>query len=123
MYDSKSCKLRILFTSATMHVWYLLITAVGEPPQAMSNAVLFAVKRAIEGARHDAGDDDTILLCKHNIGIFFFHRQADLSVNYYCPCCLCCSCPSHSRKHSVVMPDRHFTDDILTNDAMPIIFK
>ena len=40
--------------------------AAGEPPQAMSNAVLFAVKRAIESARHDMNNTDIISLCEHN---------------------------------------------------------
>ena len=31
----------------------------------MSSAVVFAVKRAIESARKDAGNDDLVILCKH----------------------------------------------------------
>ncbi|XP_019856500.1 PREDICTED: xanthine dehydrogenase/oxidase-like [Amphimedon queenslandica] len=36
--------------------------AVGEPPLCMSSAALYAVKRAIESARHDAGEDQPFTL-------------------------------------------------------------
>ena len=31
----------------------------------MSNAVLYAVKRAIESARYDTGQNDNFILCKY----------------------------------------------------------
>uniref|UniRef100_A0A1X7TMW0 Aldehyde oxidase/xanthine dehydrogenase a/b hammerhead domain-containing protein n=1 Tax=Amphimedon queenslandica TaxID=400682 RepID=A0A1X7TMW0_AMPQE len=36
--------------------------AVGEPPLLMSSGVLFALKRAVESARHDAGNSDPFIL-------------------------------------------------------------
>ena len=38
--------------------------AVGEPPLCMSSSVLFAMKRAVESARQDAGNDQPFTLCK-----------------------------------------------------------
>ena len=41
------------------------IVAVGEPPCCMSCSALFAIKRAIEDARKDAGrEEDVFALCK-----------------------------------------------------------
>uniref|UniRef100_A0A1X7SDN0 Aldehyde oxidase/xanthine dehydrogenase second molybdopterin binding domain-containing protein n=1 Tax=Amphimedon queenslandica TaxID=400682 RepID=A0A1X7SDN0_AMPQE len=36
--------------------------AVGEPPLLMSSGVLFALKRAVESARRDAGNSDPFIL-------------------------------------------------------------
>ena len=36
----------------------LFLLAVGEPPLALSSSVLFAVKRAVESARADAGNTE-----------------------------------------------------------------
>ena len=41
--------------------------AVGEPPLCMSSSVLFAIKRAVESARQDAGNDQPFTLCKSTI--------------------------------------------------------
>jgi xanthine dehydrogenase/oxidase len=38
--------------------------AVGEPPMCLSCSAMFAVKRAIEDARKDAGNEDLFQLCK-----------------------------------------------------------
>ena len=42
----------------------LFLLAVGEPPLALSSSVLFAVKRAVESARADAGNTEFFSLCK-----------------------------------------------------------
>jgi xanthine dehydrogenase/oxidase len=46
-----------LLKNAPNPVGILRSKAVGEPPLCMSSAVLYAVKRAIESARHDNGND------------------------------------------------------------------
>ena len=38
--------------------------AVGEPPLLMSSSVLFALKRAMESARRDAGNSNPFILSK-----------------------------------------------------------
>lgn len=50
---------------------YLCYVAVGEPPMVMSNAVIFAVKHAIESARFDHGSSEYFTLCK----CFLIHCQ------------------------------------------------
>ena len=59
-----------------------IFTAVGEPPMCMSCSALFAVKRAIEDARSDAGIKDFFPLCEHRVlgGIIinYFLFQLDL---------------------------------------------
>ena len=63
----------VLGSKGTMafHCWLLLLStifvsklAVGEPPLCMSCSALFALKRAIEEARKDAGNADYFPLCK-----------------------------------------------------------
>ena len=43
---------------------YCITIGVGEPPMVMSCAVVFAIKRAIESARSDAGNEDLVILCE-----------------------------------------------------------
>ena len=42
----------------------LCLLAVGEPPQCLSCGILLALKRAIESARKEIGDEAFFLLCK-----------------------------------------------------------
>ena len=47
------------------NAWYCPYSvAVGEPPLLMSSGVLFALKRAVESARSDAGNNDPFSLSK-----------------------------------------------------------
>ena len=41
-----------------------LLSAVGEPPQCVSCAAMFAVKRAIFSARKENGNEDYFTLCQ-----------------------------------------------------------
>ena len=60
----------LLYTCMLNNNNYSFFLAVGEPPLCMSSAVLYAVKRAIESARQDAGNDQPFTLCKSTIKLF-----------------------------------------------------
>ena len=69
--------------------------AVGEPPLCMSSSVLFAMKRAVESARQDAGNDQPFTLCKsiiswpmYNACNCFFFAAAPATVEATQQACL-----------------------------------
>ncbi len=51
----------------------------------MSSAVVFAVKRAIESARKDAGNDDLVILCMH-IHLFCVELIVIMGIVFYFSC-------------------------------------
>ena len=46
-----------------------LSVAVGEPPLCMSCSVLFAVKRAVEEVRKEAGQSEVLILGEYCVGV------------------------------------------------------
>ena len=60
---SDSTKL-VIVMFVCLFVCLFVLVAVGEPPIALSSSVLFAVKRAVESARADAGNTEYFSLCK-----------------------------------------------------------
>ena len=69
----------------------------------MSNAVLFAVKGAIESARRDAGNEDVLFLCE------WLRCNCENLYNSL----LLYSCTSDSRRYSGFVLDRHSSNDVL----------
>ena len=63
---SKGVLNHVCWVRMPVFYWWLIILllAVGEPPIALSSSVLFAVKRAVESARADAGNTEFFSLCK-----------------------------------------------------------
>ena len=65
-----------------MLLYIFYTAAVGEPPLCMSSSVLYAMKRAIESARHDAGNDTPFTLCK----LEPYNKVVLIIFDCYCSC-------------------------------------